>query len=169
MKPQFDPQTKYGRYRPLRPGERPRTWVCQCDCGTEREVYVYNLTKGVSTSCGCKQKKHGRKNTPEYVIWREMRHRCRNPNHAAYHRSGRGPAVGRPPRVVSDRDWAGIVPAWLLGGRARSEHAHVQRPHHRRPVQVAGAAEFARPHTLDGQAPPGGRLGPPPEGLGAGH
>ncbi len=28
-------------------------WVCQCDCGTQRPVFKYNLTSGSSKSCGC--------------------------------------------------------------------------------------------------------------------
>ena len=29
---------------------------CRCSCGTERDVPVYNLTRGLSKSCGCKNK-----------------------------------------------------------------------------------------------------------------
>lgn len=27
--------------------------LCQCDCGTVRKVYLSNLKRGTSTSCGC--------------------------------------------------------------------------------------------------------------------
>lgn len=29
------------------------SWLCKCDCGTEREVYIYAILKGKSISCGC--------------------------------------------------------------------------------------------------------------------
>jgi hypothetical protein len=29
------------------------TWVCVCECGTEKEVNSQNLRKGSSTCCGC--------------------------------------------------------------------------------------------------------------------
>lgn len=28
-------------------------WLCRCECGTEREVRVTDLTSGASESCGC--------------------------------------------------------------------------------------------------------------------
>ena len=28
-------------------------WVCKCDCGKETSVSLYNLTKGITKSCGC--------------------------------------------------------------------------------------------------------------------
>lgn len=34
------------------PQHRIRYW-CQCDCGAARLVHAGNLTRGVSTSCGC--------------------------------------------------------------------------------------------------------------------
>lgn len=37
-----------------RPGYR---WLCQCDCGSEREVQSKSLKNGRSTSCGCSYKK----------------------------------------------------------------------------------------------------------------
>ena len=94
MKQRFDPESKYGRLQPIRRSERKRVWVCRCDCGNEKEVFDSNLASGRTVSCGCKQRTHGLTNTAEYIIWREMRHRCRNPNHGAYPRyGGRGITV----------------------------------------------------------------------------
>lgn len=31
-------------------------WHCKCECGNEKDVYVYSLTNGKSKSCGCLQK-----------------------------------------------------------------------------------------------------------------
>jgi hypothetical protein len=52
----------------VEPGQRYNRWVvigepvrrgyklfipCRCDCGTEKEVFIYSLTSGRSKSCGC--------------------------------------------------------------------------------------------------------------------
>lgn len=29
-------------------------WLCQCDCGNQKEIQTSHLTSGASTSCGCK-------------------------------------------------------------------------------------------------------------------
>lgn len=63
-------------------------WLCQCACGTEREVCGQNIRTGKSISCGCHQReraaealrrtstRHGRTLIPEYRIWKAMLHRC---------------------------------------------------------------------------------------------
>lgn len=48
---------KFGEWEVLRihptiPGESTR-WVCECSCGTVRNVLTSSLVSGVSTSCGC--------------------------------------------------------------------------------------------------------------------
>lgn len=30
-------------------------WLCQCDCGNQKEIQTTHLTSGVTTSCGCSQ------------------------------------------------------------------------------------------------------------------
>lgn len=37
---------------------RRKMWECVCDCGETSITYDYNLKKGLSRSCGCKQKTH---------------------------------------------------------------------------------------------------------------
>jgi hypothetical protein len=34
-------------------GKRKVTWVCACDCGTERDILANNLVSGTAKSCGC--------------------------------------------------------------------------------------------------------------------
>ena len=51
---------KFGRWTvieraPSRKG-RAAYWICQCDCGTKREVRGQNLKNGKSQSCGCFKK-----------------------------------------------------------------------------------------------------------------
>lgn len=84
----------------IRQNERhDSVWLCKCQCGTVREVVGGSLRGGVSLSCGClsievstkKATKHGLKKHPLYTIWKDMRKRCNNPNHAMYrHYGGRG-------------------------------------------------------------------------------
>ena len=112
---------KFGRWTVLaRAAGRPRTrsrngkvftgvatyWLCRCECGIEREVAATNLTSGLTTSCGCRNREvtsarmkvaartHGMSNqnrTPEYISWSAMRQRCLDvgrPGHENY--GGRG-------------------------------------------------------------------------------
>ena len=75
-------------------------WLCKCDCGNEIEVISYNLTKGLSQSCGCLRHelasermkklftKHGHnkrgKRSLTYASWNSMKTRCFNKNHMGY-------------------------------------------------------------------------------------
>ena len=34
-------------------GKKYRYWLCQCDCGNEKEITVTNLRSGHTLSCGC--------------------------------------------------------------------------------------------------------------------
>ncbi len=82
---------------PKRQNRRGEYAICQCDCGTTKEVRVYNLVNGHSHSCGCfithgdsKKGKYHRL----YQIWADMKNRCSSPNNHAYSRyGGRGITV----------------------------------------------------------------------------
>jgi hypothetical protein len=39
-------------------GALQRTWLCQCECGTIKEVMGQNLRRGLSLSCGCQKHSH---------------------------------------------------------------------------------------------------------------
>jgi len=87
--------TVFGRLAVLGLGKRERHWLCQCRCGSEpKEIYCYNLTNGVTQSCGCilrenpSRKKHGMSYTKIHKIWSGMHERCSNPNSAPYNRYG---------------------------------------------------------------------------------
>ena len=82
-------------------GERTK-WHCRCDCGIEKDVLATNLTRGLTTSCGCNLRRvarekattHGKRNTRLYVVWCNMRHRCYNENDSHYkYYGGRGISV----------------------------------------------------------------------------
>ena len=65
-------------------GKSYTQWLCRCECGNEVVVRSANLKKGHTKSCGCWQRDkvttHGLKKTRLYVIWRDIKLRCFNPN-----------------------------------------------------------------------------------------
>ena len=71
---------------------RKGRWLCKCDCGTERVVAGYLLTRATkpSRSCGCQPKHfvHGLWNTPTMSSWRHMKARCEDPSDKDYERYG---------------------------------------------------------------------------------
>lgn len=81
-------------------------WLCQCDCGTSKEIRQQLLTRGDTQSCGCLRKEqraarnsrekrtHYMTTTPEYKAWVSMIQRCYNSNTESYpHYGGRGITV----------------------------------------------------------------------------
>lgn len=75
--------------------------VCQCDCGTRKDVCDASLLYGRTTSCGCYRKEqaraatttHGRttsdgKRTKEYSAWLAMRARCEDERSETYRNYG---------------------------------------------------------------------------------
>lgn len=66
-------------------------WLCQCDCGNKVVVLGCSLRSGNTTSCGCKNKKHGQScahgtNKPSrlYRIWVDIKGRCYYPSSISY-------------------------------------------------------------------------------------
>ena len=84
-------------------------WMCECQCEakTVRPVKASNLlnclngrNEGSSTNCGCRRKirlkemmtkhgesdntKTGKKCSPTYKSWKDMKQRCLNPKHVQY-------------------------------------------------------------------------------------
>jgi hypothetical protein len=80
-------------------------WLCKCECGNSTITRGYNLTSGKAKSCGCmhrenvkamgeRNKTHGMTNDRLFVIWRNMKARCSNPNADRYNcYGGRGISV----------------------------------------------------------------------------
>ena len=60
-------------------------WLCQCKCGTQKEVRSSDMVQGKVSSCGCEHsqrignynKTHGLTNTRTYRIWNNMKTRCK--------------------------------------------------------------------------------------------
>ena len=59
-------------------------WLCQCKCGTQKEIRASDMVQGSVKSCGCEHTQriakasttHGMKKTRTYSIWGAMRSRC---------------------------------------------------------------------------------------------
>lgn len=80
------------------PARKQNKYVyCVCSCGNDEviEVFIGNLGKGHTQSCGCLQEesrtKHGMSYSREYSIHKHMLQRCYNPKSDAYeYYGGRG-------------------------------------------------------------------------------
>lgn len=96
---------KYGRLTAIkRIGTKMRKplWLCQCECGNEKEFVTGELRSGHTVSCGCfkserlieRSTKHGGCYTRLNNVWRKMKKRCYNPNNNDYfYYGGRGITV----------------------------------------------------------------------------
>jgi len=77
-------------------GGKRCSWLCRCDCGTEKLVRADHLQSGRTKSCGCfsreaaaqrgrtQFKTHGGTKTPTYRSWRQMIRRCYDAKHPPY-------------------------------------------------------------------------------------
>jgi len=99
---------KFGRWIVLRregsrlypSGAHQPTYLCRCECGTEKLVASSILRSGSSKSCGClnnetrrklcieRNTTHGLANTRTYKIWSGIVTRCCNPKASGYHKYG---------------------------------------------------------------------------------
>jgi hypothetical protein len=63
-------------------------WICQCNCGKQKEIRASDMVQGKTNSCGCEHKEriakanitHGKTNTKTYSMWLAMRNRCNRVN-----------------------------------------------------------------------------------------
>lgn len=69
--------------------QKGAVWLCQCDCGKQKNITAANLSTGNSLSCGClaselssaRHFKHGKVKTPTYYSWVNMLKRSTSPSH----------------------------------------------------------------------------------------
>jgi len=85
---------------------KPRSWRCECICGSEVVVKQKALLDRLKQSCGCiKRKRPKRRGAPIhpsmhglYCVWGGIKDRCYNPNNVSYKNyGGRG--------VVMCKEW----------------------------------------------------------------
>lgn len=81
-------------------GRKLRHFLCSCACGKEVVVWIHNLRRGNSTSCGCKKAEtHDRNRVPKErkrlrTVWHCMKGRCCIKNNKRYpNYGGRGITV----------------------------------------------------------------------------
>ena len=82
---------------------RPRTWICQCECGQIREHRRHEILSGNCRSCGCLRRdtlaslglgRHRLTRTPTWTAWQGMHRRCRETKRRDWARyGGRGIVV----------------------------------------------------------------------------
>lgn len=113
---------RYSRKHEAASGAKQTLWLCRCDCGTEREFRLGDLRSGNTLSCGClkservcqRNYRHGFSRWPEYHIWREMKERCFNEKHPAFHcYGGRG--------ITVDSSWVSDFAAFISDVGRRPE------------------------------------------------
>jgi hypothetical protein len=97
-------------------------WVCSCTCGSKKIVRASSLRCGGTQSCGClkvrvRSTQGGGSDTKEYVSWKSMVGRCRNPKHDNYARYG---AAG----VSVCAEWLSDFQAFLsyIGPKPTAKH-----------------------------------------------
>jgi hypothetical protein len=64
-------------------------WLCQCECGSIKEVLRSNILSGKAQSCkACGTTKHGHKKNGKisvtYQTWLDIKKRCYDPNNKQY-------------------------------------------------------------------------------------
>jgi hypothetical protein len=88
---------KFGKLtaiKPVGPVHAFSSWICRCDCGTEKVLRFKQITE-IAKSCGCackeaaatfgnRRRKHGMDGTPMYRLWYSMRNRCNYKKHKHY-------------------------------------------------------------------------------------
>jgi len=80
-------------YTRTNPKNKMSYWLCECDCGTKKEVALGNLRSGHTKSCGCEAIKtgkdnqsfiHGKSSTKAFKSWCKIKERCFDPNSISY-------------------------------------------------------------------------------------
>jgi hypothetical protein len=123
---------KFGRLtvlrRSVRDVARKPMWVCQCECGTVKDVRGSHLTMGKTISCTCARdeinaaqlRTHGMSRTRVYRIWRDMINRCHYEKYPERHLYG-GRGI-----TVCDR-WRGSFDAFLSDMGDPASHLSIDR------------------------------------------
>lgn len=83
---------KYGRLEVVSVSIRRHYVRCLCQCGTQRDFFVYNIISGKSLSCGClasdrsskANTTHGMSRTSIYYCWNTMFARCERRSHSSF-------------------------------------------------------------------------------------
>lgn len=63
-------------------------WLCQCNCGNQKNIRATDMVEGKINSCGCEKNQriskynvtHGMTNSRTFKLWMAMRNRCNRVN-----------------------------------------------------------------------------------------
>lgn len=89
-----------------------------CSCGKRKNITLREIVYGGTKSCGCLQKYHYKKGTPEYKTWDCIKGRCYNKNNHNYkHYGERG--------IVVCEEWKDDFVAFhiYMGDRPSKKHS----------------------------------------------
>jgi hypothetical protein len=80
---------QFGKWTVIKKGEKTFYWLCECECGTIKEVRQDSLMSGNSSCRYCLKlippnKKRVSSKHPIYSTWTDMKTRCNNPNSKSY-------------------------------------------------------------------------------------
>lgn len=64
-------------------------YKCKCDCGNIKYIRSDMLKSGHTKSCGCLNKKHGKRHTKLYKVYHSIKDRCYNNNDKNYPNYGK--------------------------------------------------------------------------------
>lgn len=83
----------YGQWTVLDRCSRDQYLLCQCSCGTIKEVHGGNLRAGRTTRCAkCAPKRgkpqHGMSGSRTWITWMTMKARCSQPAHVGFRNYG---------------------------------------------------------------------------------
>lgn len=84
---------KEGKSLVTKSGRTIYKYVCKCECGKEKLIIGWNLSRGATNSCGfcLTRKTHGKTGSAEYKTWLRMKQRCLNDSSSSYKNyKGRG-------------------------------------------------------------------------------
>lgn len=98
-------------------GKHRKQYNCLCDCGNRKTIIGENLTRGLTLSCGCLQRKrasevnttHGDTNSKLYNVWCAMKSRCYNCATSEYKNYG-----GRGIKICGDWLTYSIFRSWAM-------------------------------------------------------
>lgn len=62
--------------------------ICECECGTIKEIQMSHLKSGGVSSCGCKRVSKTKDCASTFNSYNSMVQRCNNPNNTSYYKYG---------------------------------------------------------------------------------
>lgn len=71
---------RVGKRRTVPCGQTKTYWICQCDCGTIKEIYSHSLISGKSKTCYCSLRKNDEGHTGRNSMFSCYKTKCKRQN-----------------------------------------------------------------------------------------